>query len=420
MDSNDVYVGLDIGTTKVACIIATRSESGLLEVVGVGKCNSIGLRKGVMRNMLNIVESIQTAVKEAELMAGVDVEDVWVGIAGDHIRALNSTGSVAMTHDDREIRQEDIDRAIDIAKTVQIQEAYEQLHVIPQEFSVDNLNGIKQPLGMIGVRLETQVHIITAQTTSIQNITKCVKDAGLHLNKLVLDHLAASYAVLDRDEKELGVALIDIGGGTSNIAIYHDDNIRHTSIVKVGGEDVTRDISIVLKTPPAEAEKIKKSHGCAYLPLLRGDDESLMVQMTGGREDREIKRSLLVEVIEARIDELLGLSRQEIEKSGLMSQIGAGVVLTGGGSQMPGMREKAESVFHMPVRIGAPQRFGGLADMAKTPMFATGVGLCMFGAETVQAGGGGVHKPGKKKSSSGEKGYDNIAKKVSSWFSKYF
>jgi len=417
---NGMYVGLDIGTTKVACIIATRGENGGLEVVGVGKCDSIGLRKGVMRNMLNIVESIQTAVKEAELMAGVDVEDVWVGIAGDTIRALNSTGSVAMTHEDREIRQEDIDRAIDIAKTVQIQEAYEQLHVIPQEFSVDNLNGIKQPLGMIGVRLETQVHIITAQTTSIQNITKCVKDAGLRLNKLVLDHLASSYAVLDKDEKELGVALIDIGGGTSNIAIYHDDNIRHTSIVKEGGEDVTRDISIVLKTPPAEAEKIKKSHGCAYLPLLRGgDDESLTVQMTGGRDDREIKRSLLVEVIEARMDELLGLARQDMEKSGLLSQIGAGVVLTGGGSQMPGMREKAESVFHMPVRIGAPQKFGGLVDMAKAPMFATGVGLCMFGAETAHASGG-HHKSGKKKSSGGDGGYGNIIKKVSSWFSKYF
>jgi cell division protein FtsA len=415
---NDVYVGLDIGTTKVACIIATSGGGEGLKVVGVGKCNSIGLRKGEMRNMMNIVESIQAAVKEAELMAGMDVEDVWVGIAGNHIRALNSTGSVAMTHEDREIRQEDIDRAIDIAKTVQIQEAYEQLHVIPQEFSVDNLNGIKQPLGMIGVRLETQVHIITAQTTSIQNITKCVKDAGLRLNKLVLDHLAASYAVLEKDEKELGVALIDIGGGTSNITIYQDDNIRHTSIVKEGGEEVTRDISIVLKTPPTEAEKIKKSHGCAYLPLLRGDDESLMVQMTGGREDREIKRSLLVEVIEARIEQLLRLAQHDIEKSGLMSQIGAGVVLTGGGSQMPGMREKAESIFHLPVRIGSPQKFGGLADMAKTPMFATGVGLCMFGAETAQAGGG--HKSGKKKSSGGEGGYGNVIKKVSSWFSKYF
>ncbi|MDR2694014.1 MAG: cell division protein FtsA [Chitinispirillales bacterium] len=415
---NDLYVGLDIGTTKVACIIATRGESGGLEVVGVGKCNSIGLKKGVMRNMQNIVESIQTAVKEAELMAGVDVDDVWVGIAGDHIRAFDNPGYVAMTHEDREIRQEDIDRVIESAKTVKIPEDYEQLHVIPKEFRVDNLEGIKQPLGMIGVRLETQVHIITAQITSIQNITKCVKDAGLRLNKLVLDHLASSYSVLDKDEKELGVALVDIGGGTSNIAVYHDDNIRHVSIVKEGGEDVTRDISIVLKTPPAEAEKIKKSHGCAYLPLLRGDDESLMIKMTGNRDDREIKRSLLVEVIEARMDELLGLVRQDMEKSGLISQMGAGVVLTGGGSQMPGMREKAESVFHMPVRIGCPQKFGGLADMVRTPKFSTGVGLCMFGLETAHVGG--VHKSGKKKSSGGESGYNNIIKKVFSWFSKYF
>ncbi|MDR2591274.1 MAG: cell division protein FtsA [Chitinispirillales bacterium] len=415
---NDVFVGLDIGTTKVTCIIATRGESGGLEVVGVGKCNTIGLKKGVMRNMQNIVESIQTAVKEAELMAGVDVDDVWVGIAGDHIRAFDNDGFVAMTHEDREIRQEDIDRVIESAKTVKIPEEYEQLHVIPQDFQVDNLEGIKQPLGMIGVRLKTTVHIITAQTTSIQNITKCVKDAGLRLNKLVLDHLASSYSVLDKDEKELGVVLVDIGGGTSNIAIYHDDNIRHVSIVKEGGDDVTRDISIVLKTPPTEAEKIKKSHGCAYLPLLPEDDESLMVQMTGGRDDREIKRRLLVEVIEARMDELLGLVKQDIEKSGLISQMGAGVVLTGGGSQMPGMREKAESVFHLPVRIGNPQKIGGLSDMVKAPMFASGVGLCMFGSETAQVGG--VHKIGKKKSSGGESGYNNIIKKISSWFSKYF
>jgi cell division protein FtsA len=230
--------------------------------------------------------------------------------------------------------------------------------------------------------------------------------------------LAASYAVLDKDEKELGVALVDIGGGTTNIAIYHDENIRHTSIVKEGGEDVTRDISIVLKTPPAEAEKIKKSHGCAYLPLLR-DDESLMVQMTGGRDDREIKKSLLVEVIEARMDEILTLARQDIEKSGLLSQIGAGVVLTGGASQMPGMRDKAESIFHIPVRIGKPQNVGGLADIARTPMFATGVGLCMFGAESA-ALSGVAHKRDKKKSSGGEGGLGNVIKNVSSWFSKYF
>ncbi len=417
---NDVFVGLDIGTTKVACVIAARGENGGLEVVGVGKCNSIGLAKGVMRDMQNIVESIQTAVKEAELMAGVDVDDVWVGIAGDEIRAFDNDGFVAMTQEDRVIRQEDIDRVIESAKTVKIPEEYEQLHVIPQNFQVDNLEGIKQPLGMLGVRLKTTVHIITAQTTTIQNITKCVMDAGLRMNKLVLDHLASSYAVLDKDEKELGVVLVDIGGGTSNIAIYHDDNIRHVSVVKEGGDYVTRDISTVLKTPLSEAEKIKKSHGCAYLPLLRGDDESLMVQMTGGRDDREIKRSLLVEVIEARMDELLGLVKQDMEKSGLISRIGAGVVLTGGCSQLPGMREKAESVFHMPVRIGYPhpQKFGGLVDMVKTPMLATGVGLCMFGAETAQVGG--VRKVGKKKNAGGEGGYNNIVKKVSTWFSKYF
>jgi cell division protein FtsA len=416
--NNDVYVGLDIGTTKVACIIARRGESGVLEVIGVGKCNSIGLRKGEMRNMMNIVESVQAAVKEAELMAGVDVEDVWVGIAGQYIKTEKATGPAPITHEDREIRQEDIDRAIDIAKNMKITEGYEQLHVIPKEFKVDNLSGIKQPLGMIGVSLEAEVLIISAQATGIRNITKSVKDAGLRQNKLVLDHLASSYAVLDRDEKELGVVLIDIGGGTSNISIYHDDNICHTAIVKEGGEDVTRDISVVLKAPPAEAEKIKKSHGCAYLPLLSGDDESLTIQMTGGRDDREIKRSLLVEVIEARIEQLLVLARQEIEKSGLMNQIGAGVVLTGGGSQMPGMREKAESIFHLPVRIGSPRKLGGLAEHAKNPMLATGVGLCMFGAEMTQVGGG--NKISKKKSSGGEGGYGSFINKVSSWFSKYF
>ncbi|MDR0330679.1 MAG: cell division protein FtsA [Chitinispirillales bacterium] len=413
----DVFVGLDIGTTKVACIISALGENNELKVVGVGKSASYGLRKGVVVDIEKTVKSIEDAVKEAEQMSGVDVEDVWVGIAGDHIKARNSTGSVGIAHEDHEIRQEDIDRAVDVAKTVQIPQEYEPLHIIPQEFNVDELKGIKHPLGMIGVRLTTQVHIITGQGTIIQNITKCVEKAGLRLNKLVFESLASSYAVLDRDEKELGVALIDIGGGTSDIAIYCGENIRHTAVVGLGGESVTRDISVGLKTPLDKAEEIKKLHGCAYLPLLRGD-ERLMVPMTGGRDDREIDRSGLVGVIEPRVEEILDIVLREIKKTEYVDMLGAGVVLTGGGAQMKGMVEKAESVLKMPVRIGFPKSFGGLTDMVKSPMFATGVGLCMFAAESSAAES--LRSGGKKKSSSGESGYRRAINKVTSWFSKNF
>ena len=411
---NEIFVGLDIGTTKIACIIAELGESGELKLVGVGVSPSDGLRKGAVVDIDKTVRSIKKAVEEAELMAGVDVDAVWVGIAGDHIRAKNSTGFVAISHENREITQVDIDRAIGIAKAVPIPQDYEELHVIPQEYSVDDQRGIKNPLGMCGVRLATQVHIITGQATRIQDIAKCVEKAGLKLIKLVLEPLASSYAVLERDEKELGVALIDIGGGTTDIAIYFDENIRHTAIVGLGGKNVTKDIAIGLRTPLEKAEEIKRKYGCAYQPLIRGH-ESLMVPAVGGHEDREIAREGLVGIIEPRVEEILSLALREIKKTEYFEMLGAGIVLTGGGALMEGVREKAESIFQMPVKIGIPGRFGGLTEAARSPAHATGIGLCMFAVEARAENS----KKGRK-SGGGNAGYHQTIDKVKDWFRKYF
>jgi cell division protein FtsA len=416
---NEVFVGLDIGTTKVACIIAEPGENDALKLVGVGTSPSDGLRKGVVVDIGKTVRSIKKAVEEAELMAGVDVDSVWVGVAGDHIRAHNSTGFVAITHENREhrenreIMQVDMDRAIDVARAVPIPQDYEVLHVIPQEYCVDDQRGIKNPLGMCGVRLATQVHIITGQATRIQDITKCVEKAELKLNKLVLEPLASSYAVLEKDEKERGVALIDIGGGTTDIAIYFDGNIRHTAIVGLGGKNVTKDIAIVQKTPEEKAEEIKRKYGCAYQPLLRGN-ERLIVPATGGREDREIERKWLVDVIEPRVEEILSLAMREIKKTEYMEMLGAGVVLTGGGAMLEGMREKAENIFQTPVKIGVPTRFGGLSDVAKSPAYATSVGLCMYAAEEYAENTKG------KKRSGGDGGFRQAIDNAVSWIKKYF
>jgi cell division protein FtsA len=415
---NEVYVGLDIGTKKVACVIAAVGESGGLEIIGVGKSRSDGVRDGVIKDIQKTVDSIRRAVEEAELMAGVDVEDVWVGIAGDRIKGINSIGYVATAHDDREVRQEDIDRAVDIAKAVQLPQEYEQLHVIPQEFCVDDLKDIKQPLGMTGVRLEAKVHIITAGTTNILNITKCVERAGLRLNKLVLNPLASSYAVLDKDEKKSGVALIDMGDGTMDIAIYHDDNLRHSSIIGYGGLLITRDIAKRGPSPEEKAEEVKKAHGCASKELVSDPNEILTIPTTGGRDDREITMGGLVEIIEARVEQLFGFARMNVENSGFWEHLGSGVVLTGGSSLMPGMERKATEVFGRPVRVGYPRNIGGLAEMVRDPMYATSVGLCMFGAEAHAGGGGG--KGGKKKSPAGESWHRNFFTKLTSWFSKYF
>jgi cell division protein FtsA len=396
---NEVIVGLDIGTTKVACIITEIGENNELKVVGVGISPSEGLRKGVVVDMEKTVKSIKKAVEEAEVMAGVDIEAVWAGIAGDHIRAKNCKGSVAISRENHEIAQEDVERAIEVAKALPISQDYELLHVIPQEYCVDEQRGIKNPVRMGGVRLEAQVHLIAAHATKIRDIASCVEQAGLKLIKLVLEPLASSYAVLERDEKELGVAMIDIGGGTTDIAIYFNENIRHSAIVGLGGYNVTRDISIGLRTPEVKAEEIKRKYGCAYLPLVRGN-ERIRIPKLGGREDADIERAGLVGFIEPRVEEILSLAMREIKKTEYFEMLGAGVVLTGGGAMMEGMREKAESVFQMPVKIGIPGHLGGggFTDVVKSPAHATGIGLCMYAMEAyaqnqnrkVKKGGGNV------------------------------
>jgi len=405
------FVGLDIGTTKIACIISELDSNGELKIVGVGVSPSDGLRKGVVVNIEKTVRSIQKAVEEAELMAGVDVDSVYVGIAGDHIRAINSKGVVAISREDHEITELDVVRAIDAAKAVSIPMDREILHVIPQEFIVDDQKGIKDPIGMCGVRLETQVHIITGAVTSAQNIYKSVDKAGLKIIDLVLEPLASCTSVLEPDEKELGVALIDIGGGTTDIAIYFDDSIRHTAVVGLGGKNVTSDIAIGIRTPVDRAEEIKKQYGCAYAPQVK-PDEYISVPGVGGREQRDVSRAVLASIIEPRMEEILSLALREIKRTEYTDMLGAGIVLTGGGSLMEGIDELAEKVFEMPVKLGAPTGFGGLKEAAKSPIHATGVGLCMYGLQH------GTRS--KTKKNNGEDNFKKIFDKMKNWVKEFF
>lgn len=410
--NDNVFVGLDIGTTKIACIISEQDANGELKIVGVGVSPSDGLRKGVVVNIDKTVRSIQKAVEEAELMAGVDVDEVWVGIAGDHIRAINSRGLVAISRDNNEITDLDVVRAIDAARAVSIPMDREILHVIPQEFVVDDQKGIKDPIGMCGVRLETQVHIITGAVTSAQNIHKSVEKAGLKVVDLVLEPLASCYSVLEKDEKELGVALVDMGGGTTDIAIYFDESIRHTAVVGLGGKNVTSDIAIGIRTPVERAEEIKRQFGCAYSPLLKGT-EYISVPGVGGREQREVSKAVLAGIIEPRLEEILSLALREIKRTEYSDMLGAGVVLTGGGALMDGIQELSERVFEMPVKIGVPSGFGGLTEAAKSPIHATGVGLCMYAMEQSK-------NRKSKKSISGDDNFKKIFDKMKVWVKEFF
>ncbi len=410
--NDNVFVGLDIGTTKIACIISEQDANGELKIVGVGVSPSDGLRKGVVVNIDKTVRSIQKAVEEAELMAGVDVDEVWVGIAGDHIRAINSRGLVAISRDNNEITDLDVVRAIDAARAVSIPMDREILHVIPQEFVVDDQKGIKDPIGMCGVRLETQVHIITGAVTSAQNIYKSVEKAGLKVVDLVLEPLASCYSVLEKDEKELGVALVDMGGGTTDIAIYFDESIRHTAVVGLGGKNVTSDIAIGIRTPVERAEEIKRQYGCAYSPLLKGT-EYISVPGVGGREQREVSKAVLAGIIEPRLEEILSLALREIKRTEYSDMLGAGVVLTGGGALMDGIQELSEKVFEMPVKIGVPTGFGGLTEAAKSPIHATGVGLCMYAMEQSK-------NRKSKKTIGGDDNFKKIFDKMKTWVKEFF
>jgi cell division protein FtsA len=371
-----MIVGLDIGTSKVVALVGEVNESGEVEIVGIGSHASRGLKKGVVVNIESTVQSIQRAVEEAELMAGCQIHSVYVGIAGSHIRSLNSHGIVAIR--DREVQSLDVERVIDAAQAVAIPADQKILHILPQEFIIDNQEGVKDPLGMSGVRLEAKVHLVTCAVNAIQNIEKCVRRCGLEVEDVILEQLASSYAVLTDDEKELGVCLVDIGGGTTDIAIFTEGAIKHTGVIPIAGDQVTNDIAMALRTPTQYAEEIKIKYACA-LTQLTGADETIKVPSVGERPPRDLSRQALAEVVEPRYDELFTLIQAELRRSGFEDLIPAGIVLTGGTSKMEGAVELAEEIFHMPVRLGAPNAVSGLMDIVRNPIYATGVGLLNYG-----------------------------------------
>jgi cell division protein FtsA len=373
---DELIIGLDIGTTKICVIVAERTENGI-DVVGIGTHPSRGLRKGVVVDIDATVRSIKHAVEEAELMADCEITSVYAGIAGGHIRGFNSHGVVAVK--DREVHDGDVRRVIDAAKAVAIPMDREVIHVIPQEFIIDDQDGIREPLGMSGVRLEAKIHIVTAAVTSAQNIVKCANKAGLNVMDIVLEPLASAEAALAEDERDLGVCLIDIGGGTTDVAVFADGSIKHTSVLGLGGYHITNDIAVGLRTPFEQAERIKKKFGMASARYL-GSDDVISVPSVGGRRPRQVSRKILCEIIEPRVDEIVTLARQELVKAGLEDRIPSGVVLTGGCSALRGVAELAEEIFEAPVRPGLPGHIGGLQDVVRGPMYATGVGLALFGS----------------------------------------
>lgn len=375
MGKNNWVVGLDIGTTKVSAIVGEPNGGGV-DIVGIGTHPSKGLRKGVIVNIEATVNSIRRAVEEAELMAGGEIDRVYTGIAGSHIRGVNSHGIVAIK--DKEVKGADVSRVIDAAQAIAIPLDREMIHVIPQEFVVDEQDGVKDPVGMSGVRLEAKVHIVTGAATSAQNIIKCCNRAGLNVCDIVLEQLAAAEATLSFDEKELGVALVDIGGGTTDIAIFSKGALIHTSVLSLGGNHITNDVAVGLRTPAQEAERIKQKYGCALTALVE-KDETIEVPSVGGRQSRVVSRQILAEVIEPRVEEMMNLVRQDIVRAGCEDLIASGIVLTGGSAIMEGFPELAEQVFQLPVRRAQPQNIGGLVDVVKSPMFSTGVGLVHFG-----------------------------------------
>jgi cell division protein FtsA len=372
----NLLVGLDIGTSKVVAIVGEVMPDGAIEVVGIGSHPSRGLKKGVVVNIESTVHSIQRAVEEAELMAGCQIHSVYAGIAGSHIRSLNSHGIVAIK--DKEVLPGDVERVIDAARAVAIPADQKILHILPQEFLIDNQEGIKEPVGMSGVRLEAKVHMVTGAVSAAQNIIKCVRRCGLEVDDIILEQLASSYSVLTEDEKELGICLVDIGGGTTDIAVFTEGSIRHTAVIPIAGDQVTNDIAVALRTPTQFAEEIKIKYACA-LTQMASADENIEVPSVGDRAPRRLARHTLAEVVEPRYEELLSLVQAELRRSGFEDLVAAGIVLTGGSSKIEGLVELAEEVFHMPVRLGVPQYVTGLVDVVRNPIYATGVGLLLFG-----------------------------------------
>jgi len=404
---DNLIVGLDIGTTKICAIVGTMTEGGL-DIVGIGTSPSRGMRKGVVINIESTVTAIRKAIQEAELMAGCDINSVFAGIAGGHINGINSQGVIAIKS--REVTTEDVRRVIDAAKAIAIPMDREVIHILPQEFIVDDQDGIKEPLGMNGVRLEVRVHIVTGAVASAQNIIKSCNKAGVAVGDIVLEQLASAEAVLTPDEKELGVALVDIGGGTTDIAIFVDGAIKHTSVLSLGGNHLTNDIAVGLRTPAQEAERIKQKWGCCLTSMV-GKDETIEVPSVGGREPRVLSRQLLAEILEPRVEEIFTLVNRELIKSGYENRISSGLVLTGGSAILPGMPELAEQIFNLPVRRGVPQGIGGLADVVNSPIYATGVGLVKYGSRNLQSSNFAIGQ---------ENVFDKVIRRMKEWFGEFF
>ncbi len=407
VDKN-LIVGLDIGTSKVVAIVGEIKADGEIEIIGIGSHPSRGLKKGVVVNIESTVQSIQRALEEAELMAGCEIHSVHAGIAGNHIRSLNSHGIVAIK--DREVTHGDVERVIDAARAVAIPADQKILHILPQEFIIDEQEGIREPIGMSGVRLEARVHMVTGAVSAAQNIVKCVRRCGLDVDDLILEQLSSSYAVLSDDEKELGVCLVDIGGGTTDIAIFTEGSIRHTAVIPIAGDQVTNDIAVALRTPTQHAEEIKIKYACA-LTQLAASDETIEVPSIGDRPSRRLSRQTLAEVVEPRYEELLTLVQAELRRSGFEDLVAGGVVMTGGSSKMEGLIELAEEVFHMPVRLGVPQYVTGLVDVVRNPIYATGVGLLLFGYQ---------NESGRLQDLPRGNGFRSILERMKSWFQGNF
>jgi len=410
LPQDDIIVGLDIGTTKVSAVIGQYNENNILEVTGVGSSPTRGLRRGIIINIESTVKSVIQAVEAAEMMSGREVDEVCTGISGAHIEGINSRGVVAVTGKGREIIREDVDRVIDAAKAIVVPMDRVILHVIPQEFVVDDQGGIKNPVGMIGVRLESEVHIVTGSLSAAQNIMKSVNRAGFKVNELILESLAASKAALSQDEKELGVLLIDLGGGTTNILVHIEGSPYHSSILSIGGDQVTSDLSIMLKTPLDSAEKIKKDAGCCYLDLVN-DDEEVQIPRVGGRPPERISRRRIAQIIQPRMEEIFRLTKEQIENKGYLNRLGGGVVVVGGGALLPGIVELATETFGLPVRIGYPMKLGGLVEEYSSPEFATAVGLLLFGSRREETVGIDIQRKDRSQ---------GLFTRLKEWFQEFF
>jgi len=402
-----LIAALDVGTTKICVLVGETRDAGL-DVVGVGWYESRGLRKGVVVDVESTIQSIKKAVDEAELMVGHNIPSVYVGIAGGHIKGFNSTGIVKIR--DGEVRDADVKRVIETATAVDIPPDREVLHVIPQEYIIDDQDGIKEPVGLVGVRLEARVHIVTGAVTSAQNIIRCANSAGLNVHDIVLEQLASSEAVLTQDEKDLGVALVDIGGGTSDLAIFCGGSIKHTAVLALGGNQITTDLAYGLQTPIAEAEEIKKKWGGCRSALVNPEDV-IEVPGVGGRGMRSLSRSVMVEIIEPRVSEIFSLIKREIQLSGYEEMISSGLVLTGGSALLEGIAPLAEEIFQKPVRVGVPVGIGGLTDVVKKPQYATGVGLLLYGKRDLD---------GKRFPQREENTFAKVMRRMRAWFEGLF